>query len=504
MKTKENARIATVFALSAASVLFANKGYSESYVGDCERAAFIGLPAVERGLEARQGAASIYSFETDSAGLLSLEARRSLEAGGSPKVDLLDADCVPVEASLDLVTLERAPGRRQVALRSVGTFYVRVGPQDSEEALGEHVLHADFVATGARDGFFEAQLAGRRLLGVRTDLRLPAASRKSNEADDEVDPDPDPLASTLTLVTFHDPSYGDASQAAGDPLRPWGRKVYASLVATEVGASPRKSNEADDEVDPDPDPFAGGVWKSSEADDEVDPDPDPLAGSRWIESSVTLWNGPWKSNEADDEVDPDPDPLTGDLWKSNEADDEVDPDPDPLAGGSATRRSILRVAGAPGRGLSDSALQSILIETIAHRPATRGSEADSGAWADRAGRMGLCSATDDHGDTLACATWLSGGQAIGEISNGYGDDTDVFAIELRSLTTLRFRVDGQVEVAGSLYDRHGQRLAAELRPAAGGGSRLVETLAAGRYYLRVEGRRGETGSYGILVEAMGR
>ncbi len=111
-------------------------------------------------------------------------------------------------------------------------------------------------------------------------------------------------------------------------------------------------------------------------------------------------------------------------------------------------------------------------------------------------RRTLCSAGDDHGDTLACATPVRC-RARGELDNGWGDDADAF----------RFRVDGwqTVEIAacgatrGELFDGAGQRLDAA---GGNGGFRLVRTLGPGTYFVRVAGE--SAGGYGLEIRTLDR
>jgi len=102
---------------------------------------------------------------------------------------------------------------------------------------------------------------------------------------------------------------------------------------------------------------------------------------------------------------------------------------------------------------------------------------------------------------FACAVPLSFGEAAGEIAGETHDDHDVLTFVLAAQRTVRLETRGDVTTVGALYDRRGQRLAL----AGDGeelGSRLVRTLAAGRYFVRVEGRHGAAGTYTLSVAAL--
>lgn len=108
---------------------------------------------------------------------------------------------------------------------------------------------------------------------------------------------------------------------------------------------------------------------------------------------------------------------------------------------------------------------------------------------------------DDHGDALLCATMMAVDQPVtASIANGWGDDDDFFAFTIERMQTLVVAAvtDDDVNLIGSLYDRHGERLATPVSDAEGG-FRLVRTLRPGVYFVRVEGRGGSEGDYTIGI-----
>lgn len=117
----------------------------------------------------------------------------------------------------------------------------------------------------------------------------------------------------------------------------------------------------------------------------------------------------------------------------------------------------------------------------------------------------LCQADegDDHGDTSVCATPLVlGDDAGGQISNPWADDSDYFTFNITTRQTVRIRTSGDADTFGGLYDARGHRLATDDDGGVGGNFRIVTSLSAGRYFVRVEGHGGETGRYAIESEAL--
>ena len=108
---------------------------------------------------------------------------------------------------------------------------------------------------------------------------------------------------------------------------------------------------------------------------------------------------------------------------------------------------------------------------------------------------------DDHTDTPLCATPLDPGRvAGGELDNAFGDDEDYFTFVLTGQQTVAIAAAGEDEdVLGVLYDARGQRLTVDGRGQLGGEPRLVRTLAAGRYFVRVESLYPRAGSYTLSV-----
>ena len=116
----------------------------------------------------------------------------------------------------------------------------------------------------------------------------------------------------------------------------------------------------------------------------------------------------------------------------------------------------------------------------------------------------LCrtSALDDHADVPACATLLHLGEMMrGRIANAWGDDHDLFAFDLLEEGTVRLRIAGDDVPEALLIDDRGRRL--ETMPVdAPGRARLVRTLPAGRYFLRLEARDHREGEYALLVDVL--
>lgn len=115
----------------------------------------------------------------------------------------------------------------------------------------------------------------------------------------------------------------------------------------------------------------------------------------------------------------------------------------------------------------------------------------------------LSGEVDDHGDTAICATPVEISRAVtGEIANDWGDDEDYFLFVLSELSTVEIETTGASDTAGGLYDRFGHRLAMDDDGGDGDNFRIVKTLSAGRYYVRVEGPHRAEGAYRLAVEAL--
>ncbi|MCP3956875.1 MAG: hypothetical protein GY719_03380 [bacterium] len=130
---------------------------------------------------------------------------------------------------------------------------------------------------------------------------------------------------------------------------------------------------------------------------------------------------------------------------------------------------------------------------------------DGGPEADPFDSICRAAQADDHADAFLCATPLAlDRRTRGEIANGWSDDVDFFVFELETARTVRIETAGEADTFGGLYDRQGQRLAAAGDGGAGSNFRLVKTLAAGFYFVRVEGRDWSQGAYTLGVETLRR
>ena len=111
---------------------------------------------------------------------------------------------------------------------------------------------------------------------------------------------------------------------------------------------------------------------------------------------------------------------------------------------------------------------------------------------------------DRHGDTFACATPLliTAGVPTADLSTAM--DRDVFVVTLERQRTLVFESTGGTDTFASLFDHRGLRLAMDDDGGEGKNFRLVATLPAGRYALRVEGTHGAVGEYGLISGVLDR
>lgn len=111
--------------------------------------------------------------------------------------------------------------------------------------------------------------------------------------------------------------------------------------------------------------------------------------------------------------------------------------------------------------------------------------------------------SDDHGDSLLCASAQSLTSAgSGELAATNDDDDDFFVFTLASARTIEVKSTGSTNTFGSLYDAAGNLLGSADGGGTGTNFKIVKTLAAGRYYVRVEGKDGAEGSYGLSVTVL--
>jgi hypothetical protein len=109
---------------------------------------------------------------------------------------------------------------------------------------------------------------------------------------------------------------------------------------------------------------------------------------------------------------------------------------------------------------------------------------------------------DDHGDSAGCATRLCLGAAAedGEIGSYTVPDEDFFTFYLASAQTVTVESTGLTDVQAELYDENGGHLASDDDSGTGANFLLVESLPAGRYFLRLLGTASATGGYTVEVD----
>jgi hypothetical protein len=109
---------------------------------------------------------------------------------------------------------------------------------------------------------------------------------------------------------------------------------------------------------------------------------------------------------------------------------------------------------------------------------------------------------DDHGDSAGCATRLCAGATAtnGEIGSYSAPDEDFFTFYVPSAQTVTVESTGLTDVQAELYDEDGVLIAADDDSGTGVNFLLAESLAAGRYFVRVLGSGTATGSYTVEVD----
>jgi hypothetical protein len=117
-------------------------------------------------------------------------------------------------------------------------------------------------------------------------------------------------------------------------------------------------------------------------------------------------------------------------------------------------------------------------------------------------KRNLCQtvSSDDHSDTFTCASKLVAGEVeTGILSNGSGDDSDIFELAFDRPTSLRLEISAEIEIYAQLFDQKGQRLLQEV--GDGSGLSLRRSLGPGRYFLRLAGVNPEVGAYALALMA---
>lgn len=109
---------------------------------------------------------------------------------------------------------------------------------------------------------------------------------------------------------------------------------------------------------------------------------------------------------------------------------------------------------------------------------------------------------DDHGDSAGCATRLCVGSAAtsGAIGSYTLPDEDFFTFYIPSAQTVTVESTGLTDVRAELYDENGGHVASDDDSGTGGNFLLVESLPAGRYFVRLLGAASATGGYTVEVD----
>lgn len=113
---------------------------------------------------------------------------------------------------------------------------------------------------------------------------------------------------------------------------------------------------------------------------------------------------------------------------------------------------------------------------------------------------GTAAPTDDHGNTSATATVVASLPASRLGVLNYAGDVDYFRFTLTSRTTVTLSTAGSTDVVGYLYNASGSQLAFNDDGAGYPNFRIVTTLAAGTYYVKVAGYSSSiTGAYTLSL-----
>lgn len=109
--------------------------------------------------------------------------------------------------------------------------------------------------------------------------------------------------------------------------------------------------------------------------------------------------------------------------------------------------------------------------------------------------------SDDHGDDPLCSTDLcSGVSQSAQIESLTPADQDYFSFVVTSQASITIESTGSTDVEGELYDEEGARLADDDDSGTDSNFKIIETLDPGRYFVRVRGVNGATGSYSVSYQ----
>ena len=162
-----------------------------------------------------------------------------------------------------------------------------------------------------------------------------------------------------------------------------------------------------------------------------------------------------------------------------------------LAGGAASAESIkLTAPSAAGTYYYGACVDAVQDETDTTNNCSRAVAVDVSE-----------SGTDDHGDTFDAATAVSvPSTTAGELEEG--GDKDYFQLSLASDATLTLETTGSTDTYGTLFDGDQASLETDDDDGDGRNFRIERDLAAGTYYVEVEGYSSSTtGPYELNVRA---
>ena len=110
---------------------------------------------------------------------------------------------------------------------------------------------------------------------------------------------------------------------------------------------------------------------------------------------------------------------------------------------------------------------------------------------------------DDHGDDSLCSTEIcvTSTATSGNIGSYTDPDYDFFSFVLTSQGSVTIESTGSTDVMAELFNERGKRLAEDDDSALDGVNfKIVKSLPAGRYFVRVEGSSSATGNYSLTVQ----
>ena len=422
--------------------------------------------------------AQIVRLEVPDSGLVLLELVEPPGSTAPLRLDLLDGACGGLEHRTR--ALDRTAQSLTLVVPQAGPHDLWIAPKDPRRTVGPYRLVPRFVRLEARHEALAFDPTGGLaeapgwLTGSSTVLRWPTdGSRTAKTELEEVEPNPggDPRLATPP-VWERDPWVAQWVRLdGGNPLAPPnGWKTELEEVEPNPGGEPKNRSTIELLI--------------HRSDTAIHGTPRPAEPQIWAQVAWPTFDAAKTELE---EVEPNP----GGLWAEG-------------MGQRPPLRSVGLPGGTPLSPTENDRRWRKLLESFQNP-----GQASSGWHPSQplGSTLAGCNAQtlEDPDQLFGCANPLAlGGSTEGQLEARWETDLDTFSFSLDELTTIELSLADPVSATATLYDRNGQELA--LAPsnleAVDGGLRHVETLAAGRYFVRIAGPGASGRPYRLMLRRL--